>query len=97
MSVEPVTDTDAPAQYRVTLLKEGQADITFWSGLCYATCHVTVDNNSGLCTPTESTPGTRTGVYTIDGRKLLDAATPDTLHRLPRGLYLINGRKVLLP
>lgn len=97
VSVEPVTDTDTPAQYRVTLLKEGQADITFWSGLCYATCHVTVDNDSGLCTPTESSSGTRTGVYTIDGRKLLDAATPDALHRLPRGLYLINGRKVLLP
>jgi len=42
---------------------------------------------------TEAMPVVRTGVYSIDGRKLL----PDMkgIHLLPRGLYIVNGKAVV--
>ena len=35
-------------------------------------------------------------VVTLDGRLILDKATADDLKKLPAGIYIINGKKVLL-
>ena len=34
-------------------------------------------------------------VYSIEGVKLIDKATPEQIRNLPKGIYVINGRKVM--
>lgn len=36
------------------------------------------------------------GVYNLQGMKLYEAATPETLTNLPAGIYIVNGRKLRL-
>lgn len=35
-------------------------------------------------------------VYTLDGKRVMTAGDPNDLEKLPKGLYIINGRKTLL-
>ena len=45
----------------------------------------TVYNNSGLA-----------DVYTIDGTKRLSKASTDEINALPKGVYIINGKKIII-
>ncbi len=53
------------------------------------------DVTSVLATPS-ATP-THWTVYTLDGRQLLNTANQATLRTLTPGLYIINGKKTLIP
>ena len=45
----------------------------------------TVYNNSGLA-----------DVYTIDGTKRLSKASTDEINALPKGMYIVNGKKIII-
>ncbi|MBF1612639.1 MAG: leucine-rich repeat domain-containing protein, partial [Prevotella sp.] len=45
----------------------------------------TVYNNSGLA-----------DVYTIDGTKRLSKASTDEINALPKGVYIVNGKKIII-
>jgi len=45
----------------------------------------TVYNNSGLA-----------DVYTIDGTKRLSEASTDEINALPKGMYIVNGKKIII-
>ena len=45
----------------------------------------TVYNNSGLA-----------DVYTIDGTKRLSKASADEINALPKGMYIVNGKKIII-
>ena len=45
----------------------------------------TVYNNSGLA-----------DVYTIDGTKRLSKASTDEINALPKGIYIVNGKKIII-
>ena len=45
----------------------------------------TVYNNSGLA-----------DVYTIDGTKRLSKASTDETNALPKGMYIVNGKKITI-
>ena len=45
----------------------------------------TVYNNSGLV-----------DVYTIDGTKRLSKASTDEINALPKGVYIVNGKKIII-
>ena len=45
----------------------------------------TVYNNSGLA-----------DVYTIDGTKRLSKASSDEINALPKGVYIVNGKKIII-
>ena len=45
----------------------------------------TVYNNSGLA-----------DVYTIDGTKRLSKASTDEINALPKGVYIFNGKKIII-
>ena len=45
----------------------------------------TVYNNSGLA-----------DVYTIDGTKRLSKASTDEINTLPKGMYIVNGKKIII-
>ena len=45
----------------------------------------TVYNNSGLA-----------DVYTIDGTRRLSKASTDEINALPKGVYIVNGKKIII-
>ena len=45
----------------------------------------TVYNNSGLA-----------DVYTIDGTKRISKASTDEINALPKGMYIVNGKKIII-
>ena len=45
----------------------------------------TVYNNSGLA-----------DVYTIDGTKRISKASTDEINALPKGVYIVNGKKIII-
>ena len=45
----------------------------------------TVYNNSGLA-----------DVYTIDGTRRLSKASSDEINALPKGVYIVNGKKIII-
>ena len=48
----------------------------------------------GSLQTTEQAPGS--GVFTIDGRRVSNDTTPQSLRQLPAGIYIVNGRKVIV-
>lgn len=74
-----------------SVLKVGVAVITAQGGGFEATC--TVTGVSGV-SEIMGADG-RAEIYTIDGVKIADDADSETVSALPRGLYIINGRKVI--
>ena len=36
------------------------------------------------------------GIYTLQGVKIADETTPDVVSRLPKGIYIVDGKKVAL-
>lgn len=81
---------------RVNLLADGETVITVWSGMCRVDCHVTVDSSfdsiSGVTTGTEVSGD----VYSIDGRLVMRDASAGDVNRLPAGLYIHAGRKIIV-
>ena len=45
----------------------------------------TVNNKAGLA-----------DVYTIDGAKRLSKASTDEINALPKGMYIVNGKKIII-
>lgn len=82
----------------VTAKGEGNAVITVATtdgSELKATSNVTVEKTIGM----ENLPGEDTEsvtVVTLDGKVLLRQAAPSELKKLPEGIYLVNGRKVLV-
>lgn len=56
---------------------------------------VTVSSEAGIEGVLTDKDGNVT-IYTLDGRKLLDNSPASLLPRLPKGLYIINGKKTIL-
>ncbi len=54
----------------------------------------TLDKATGVIVPVDS--DSTYDVYSIDGVKLIDRGSRDSLNKLPRGLYIINGKKVTI-
>lgn len=54
----------------------------------------TLDKATGIWVPVIS--GDKVEVYSIDGVKVIEGGSLDVLKTLPRGLYIINGKKVIL-
>ncbi len=74
-----------------SILGEGVAVITAQAGGFES--HCTVTGLSGIAQLLEG--ATSVGVYTLDGVRLMEKATAADLEKLPAGLYLINGQKVI--
>lgn len=73
------------------IIKEGQASITISGGgfrassiiNCISGIHELLDHEG------------RATVFTLDGVKISDEADADLIERLPKGIYIINGHKVI--
>lgn len=74
------------------ILKEGTAEVTLSGSGLKATAVI-----AGITGVSELLDNSgRVAVYTIEGLKIMDAADADAIRSLPHGLYIINGRKVIL-
>ena len=74
----------------VTAISAGTTTITAKAGDKKATCVVIVTDPSGIDTPTIGND--ELIIYDLTGRKI----QVEHLHELPTGVYLINGRKVVI-
>lgn len=81
----------------LTALSEGEATITVRStdGNCEATCLVTVVPVDDYVDTIYSVNGVYT-VYNLQGIKILESKDSDMLKQLPNGVYLVNGKKIII-
>ena len=64
------------------------------SGNKYTVDDVSSTYTTGISSPLTATPAKhREGIYAPDGRKVRDG---NTIEGLPRGLYIVNGKKVVV-
>jgi uncharacterized protein YjdB len=78
-------------------LKAGKATITVTSTSnpsVSATCEITVIPATGIDSVTSEENIASGNVYTINGVKVLHAG--ESLNKLSKGLYIINGKKVVV-
>ena len=78
-----------------TALKAGKTTITSTSNPSVsATCEITVIPATGIDSVITEENIASGNVYTINGVKALHAG--DSLNKLSKGLYIINGKKVVV-
>ena len=53
------------------------------------------DNTTGITNTVYNKAGLA-DVYTIDGTKRLSKASPDEINALPKGVYIVNGKKIII-
>ena len=76
-------------------LKAGKTTITSMSNPSVsATCEITVIPATGIDSVIAEENIASGNVYTINGVKVLHAG--ESLSKLPKGLYIINGKKVIV-
>ena len=51
---------------------------------------------TGISTAQTSEQASGKGVYTLDGRHISDDTSSQRLRQLPAGIYIVNGRKVIV-
>jgi hypothetical protein len=51
---------------------------------------------TGISTTQMSEPATGKGVYTLDGRHISNDTSTQRLKQLPTGIYIVDGRKVII-
>lgn len=88
------TDTSVVSvnnQGHCVVKKEGVAEITAKAGGFEAKCIVTGTSGVRAILGNAATAD----VYTLEGVKIAEDADADTLSKLPSGLYIVNGRKVV--
>ena len=82
---------------RINLLADGETVITVWSAMSRVECHVTVDSSiSGISAIDTDNAHLCGDVYAIDGRLVMRDASTYDVNRLPAGLYIHAGRKVIV-
>ncbi|MCM1348882.1 MAG: DUF5074 domain-containing protein [Firmicutes bacterium] len=87
----------APGRFLVSALSDGISEITFtatYRGMA-AECvvPVVVKNSAAIVLP--ATDAVPMDVYGLDGVLIQRNASPEFIDRLPRGFYIIGGKKVL--
>lgn len=82
----------------LTALAEGEAIITVRStdGNCEASCQVSVIDAGGLVDAINSAMGGEYRVFNLQGIKVLESKDADMLKLLPKGVYIVNGKKIVI-
>ena len=75
-------------------LKAGKTTITMSNPSVSATCEITVVPATGIDSVIAEENIASGNVYTINGVKVLHAG--ESLNKLSKGLYIINGKKVIV-
>lgn len=73
------------------IIKEGQATISVSGGGCQASAIINCISGIRELLDSEG----RATVYTLDGKKISDDADEAAIARLGKGIYVINGKKVI--
>lgn len=79
----------------VSGIKKGTAEITVSYDSASATCQVTVEEATGAIEAIFS-DGAVCDVFTLDGVCVIKNADADAFRALPAGIYVVNGRKLLV-
>ncbi len=82
----------------LTALAEGVATIMVRStdGNCEATCLVSVIDTGGSVDAINSAIGGEYSVFNLQGIKVLESKDADKLKQLPNGVYIVNGKKIVI-
>lgn len=82
----------------LTALSEGTATIVAKSadGNCEVSCLVTVTSEVGSVDAIGSCPSGEYIVYNLQGMKILESEDIDKVKQLPSGVYIVNGKKLII-
>lgn len=91
--------TPEPGAYALQLasgLFSGSIDGDFINSAPFVYYYNVIDIAESVNTPAASKDGTAKGIYSIDGKKISDDSNFDPNRPLPEGVYIINGKKILI-
>ena len=95
-TTEDVKEPVIPAEFTVLIHNKGLGDAQNVRMITHQP--QIVENEKGLLVEFAiiASPIRQRGIYSIAGVKVSSSSTEDAVRQLPHGLYIINGKKVLM-